>query len=448
MPGVVGVPLSRVPGHGEYGIVAGDGGLDGDGPPLCLIGLTAARLPDDGHDESRDGSRHGDLASAEPTCLVTAWSPGAEQIFGHRAAEIVGRPVSAIVPPERRAELQAALETIALGDDVPAYRTVWRRRDGRDVGVRVALNPLVAGTGEATAVAIVTDLGRTARVDERLRQAQRLTVIGAMSAGIAHDFNNLVTVMYGYNELVLAGLLADDPRREYLLEVRGAAERATRLTRGLLAFGRRKAGAGAVDVNALIRESEGIIRLLAGKYVHLTLSLCPDVAAVSAPATQIEQAIVNLCVNARDAMAGGGTLTVETRRVVLDAAAARAPRAQPGPYTLVAVSDTGIGMDASLLSRIWEPFFTTKDVGKGTGLGLSTLLAIVKDAGGFVSVESKPGLGTTFRLYLPAAGSRAEESDCPEFEECAALPVRIVSRPAPSSTADPGPVSRTAGRAR
>ena len=144
---------------------------------------------------------------------------------------------------------------------------------------------------------------------------------------------------------------------------------------------------------------------------------------------------MNLCVNARDAMAGGGTLTVETRRVVLDAAAARAPRAQPGLYTLVAVLDTGIGMDASLLSRIWEPFFTTKDVGNGTGLGLSTLLAIVKDAGGFVSVESKPGLGTTFRLYLPAAGSGTEESDCPEFEECAALPVRIVSRPAPASTA-------------
>ena len=239
MPGVVGVPLSRVPGHGEYGIVVGDGGLDGDARPLCLIGLTAARLPDDGHDESQ----HGDLASAELTCLVTAWSPGAEQIFGHRAAEIVGRPVSAIVPLERQAELQAALETIARGDEVPAYRTVWRRRDGRDVGVRVALNPLLAGTGEATAVAIVTDLARTARVDERLRQAQRLTVIGAMAAGIAHDFNNLVTVMYGYNELVLAGLLADDPRREYLLEVRGAAERATRLTRGLLAFGRRKAGA-------------------------------------------------------------------------------------------------------------------------------------------------------------------------------------------------------------
>ncbi len=283
----------------------------------------------------------------------------------------------------------------------------------------------------ATAIAVVTDLTGAATNEERLRQAQRLSIIGRMTTAIAHDFNNLLTVMFGYNELVLSSLAEQDPRREYLLEVRGGGVRASALTRSLLAFGRRRTPSVAVDVNMVIHDIEGMLRLLAGKHIQMTTSLCPTMTRVSAAPTQIEQIVVNLCVNACDAMPDGGSLSIETRQVLLDDEEAKVRHTAPGRYALLVVSDTGVGMNSALLARIWEPFFTTKKAGKGTGLGLATLLAIVKEAGGCVNVESVVGQGTTFRIYLPAAGRPAADGDKPGFEEVAPLSVRRQSTPQP-----------------
>jgi signal transduction histidine kinase/CheY-like chemotaxis protein len=247
-------------------------------------------------------------------------------------------------------------------------------------------------------------------IEEQLRQAQKMEALGRLAGGVAHDFNNLLTAILIYSELLLQRLDPADPLRNQIEEINKAGNRASSLTRQLLAFSRKQIlQPKVIDLNSVIEEMRDMLRRLIGEDVDLITALDPMLNKVKADPGQIEQVIMNLAINSRDAMPQGGTLTIETANVVLDNT--NSPRTHEGNYVMIRVSDTGCGMDKETLSRIFEPFFTTKEEGKGTGLGLSTVYGIIDQSGGYVQVESEPGEGTTFRLYIPQV---EEEAIAPE----------------------------------
>jgi PAS domain S-box-containing protein len=241
------------------------------------------------------------------------------------------------------------------------------------------------------------------QTEDQLRHSQKMEAIGRLAGGVAHDFNNLLSVVLGYSTLVLASLEPDDPRAADIAEIKTAGERAAKLTKQLLAFSRQQVLAPAVvDLNDIVSRMDAMLRRVIGEDIKLRTVMEQGLGRVKVDEGQIEQVIMNLAVNARDAMPGGGTLTIATNNVVLDEEYARSHRGvSPGPHVSLVVADAGVGMNAQVQSRIFEPFFTTKEKGKGTGLGLSTVLGIVEQSGGSIEVESHAGLGTTFKVHLP-----------------------------------------------
>ena len=253
--------------------------------------------------------------------------------------------------------------------------------------------------------------------ETELRQAQKMEAVGRLAGGIAHDFNNLLTAILGYGNLLHMKLTPGDPSRNDVEEILSAGKRATDLTRQLLAFSRRQVLMPKIlNLNTVVEDVGKILKRLIGEHIELTTRIQPELGRVRADPGQVEQVIMNLAINARDAMPDGGRLTIETRDADLDVSyAIRHEDVQPGPYVMLAVSDTGAGMDAETQARIFEPFFTTKERGKGTGLGLSTVYGIVRQSGGHIWVYSEPGRGSTFKVYLPRAETRSETHKVPVF---------------------------------
>ncbi|MGE0735079.1 MAG: ATP-binding protein [Alphaproteobacteria bacterium] len=337
-------------------------------------------------------------------------NPAMESITGYTVAESVDLPSRVLsgeaLDPHAGERLRAA---IAAG--APFRDEVMRlRKDGKWIWVDLSVAPLRDATGVPTHwVLIQSEVTERRNLESQLRQAQKMEAVGQLTGGVAHDFNNLLTVILG-NAAMLAEKLADNPKLRGLAEmIRMAGDRGAALTRRLLAFARRQALRPAnVDVTKLLLEFEPLLRRSVGETIDLKWSAQPDLRLAHVDPAQLESALVNLAINARDAMPDGGTLAIEASNVELDNLFAReSPDVKPGSYVLVAVSDTGSGMTPDVQERAFEPFFTTKDVGKGSGLGLSMVYGFLKQSGGHAKIYSEPGHGTVVKLFLPVADAGA-----------------------------------------
>ena len=341
---------------------------------------------------------------------VLAANPALAAMLGYGSAdELVGLDIAGEVYADA-AERGALLRQLHQGP-VATGEVGWKRKDGGRITVRVRLRKDRGRGGESDRLeGLAEDVTQQRSLESQFRQAQRLEAVGRLAGGVAHDFNNILTAITGYSDLLLSDLPPGDPKRGDVEEIRAAAARAASLTRQLLAFSRKQVlRTRVLDLNALLRTLERMLQRLIGEDVRLETALAPDLGAVRADPGQIEQIIMNLAVNARDAMPSGGRLTIETANVVLDEGHARQhPGAAAGPHVLLAVSDTGVGMDEDTRAHLFEPFFTTKEQGKGTGLGLATVYGIVKQSGGHVWAYSEPGHGATFKIYLPRVDEAPE----------------------------------------
>ncbi|HWR49671.1 MAG TPA: PAS domain S-box protein [Bryobacteraceae bacterium] len=334
------------------------------------------------------------------------------QVTGWSRDELIGANwLERCIPAHERDKLKALFRDSASGGPFPLhYGNSLLTRDGTERWIEWDNSPLRAEDGRLAGTASLgRDLTRQRTLEEQLRQSQKLEAIGRLAGGVAHDFNNLLTVISGYTELLLAEHKHRGPSRLPLEAIRTASQRATELVQQLLAFSRKQMLQPKVlDVGAILHESVKMLHRLIGEHIELTCRSDPALSNIEADPGQIHQVIMNLALNARDAMPNGGTLTIEAANAALDEGyAACHPDVQPGRYVRLTFIDTGCGMDEATRERIFEPFFTTKGVGKGTGLGLSTVYGVVKQSGGHIAVSSQPEHGTTFEVYLPAANRRA-----------------------------------------
>jgi PAS domain S-box-containing protein len=339
---------------------------------------------------------------------ITSWNPYAEQLYGWRAEEVLGLTRHEVFGAGiEEADAQAA-EALARGESWSGEMTLTRR-DGRRLTVIATRSPVQDSTGRTIGVVgVSTDLTEQRNLQEQLRQSQKMEAVGMLAGGVAHDFNNVLTVIGGNVSLLLADTPADDPRQEDLREIRQAAERAASLTRQLLAFSRRQIlKPQSLQVGSLVSGMLPMLRRLIGEDVELHFVARDEGASVEADPGQMEQVLMNLTVNARDAMPGGGRISIETAEVEFDGSQRGwdGSLIPAGRYVMLAVSDTGSGMPAEVMGHIFEPFFTTKEVGRGTGLGLSTVYGIVRQSGGHVWVYSEVQLGSVFKIYLPAVAA-------------------------------------------
>lgn len=349
-------------------------------------------------------------------------SPSYERVLGYSSEEMQQASGMELVHPEDRQQVEEAAQS-ARGTGVGRrieYR--MRHKDGTWRFLESTASAIEDADGKPGTLVIVNrDITDRRGLEEQFRQSQKMEAVGRLSGGIAHDFNNILGVIIGYGEILEERMEANDPLVGCVQEILGAGRRAASLTRQLLAFSRQQVlEPKVVDLNGIIADTEKMLGRLIGENVELCTVLDSTLPTVKADQGQIEQVMLNLCVNARDAMPSGGKVTVKTENVLVDEVVARqySYPFKPGPYVLVTVTDTGVGMDAATQAHIFEPFFTTKEKGKGTGLGLATVYGVVKQSDGYIEVHSELGVGTTFKIYLP----RVDEPLDPEKDSPGATP--------------------------
>jgi PAS domain S-box-containing protein len=350
---------------------------------------------------------------------ITSWNKGAERIYGYSPEEVVGKNIAILAPADRPDEIPEILRKIARGERVEHREAVRISKGRRRLDVSISVSPLRDSSGEiAGASSIARDITAQKRTEAQLRQSQKMEAVGLLAAGLAHDFNNILGIVNACMEFLRDRI---DPKVEhsvYLENIRDAINQGKALTKQLLTFSRSTLVQPQIfDLHVQLRGISKLLRPLLGVDIEISiLSRSPE-TIVEADPIQLDQVVVNLAMNARDAMPEGGKLILETGLIEFDDAFGDRHQTLPrGKYVLLAVSDTGVGMDEATLSRIFEPFFTTKEVGKGTGLGLATVYGIVKQIGGHIFVYSEPGNGTTFKIYLPSADHQLGQASEPRVE--------------------------------
>ncbi len=363
------------------------------------------------------------IISADGGGDITFWNRSAEATFGYSESEVLGRPITMLIVESDRAAYKAALPDPNADDLTFGHiiEVTGLRKDGSRFPCEFSLAALHGREGTAFTAVVRDVIERKQSQDtlkqreEQLRQAQKMEAIGRLAGGVAHDFNNLLMAIHGYAEMLIHNLAPGDERRTDAEEIVKAADRAAGLTRQLLAFSSRQViTQQAVALEQLVQNMQNMLQRLIGSEIQISTEVWPDLTPVLVDTTQVEQILVNLVINARDAMPGGGKITIELRNVELDKIGVAAhPGLQAGDYVEMAISDTGSGMDAETLSRIFEPFFTTKESGKGTGLGLATVYGIVQQNNGAIEVHSRLGHGTTFYIYLPRATDLGKPAPMP-----------------------------------
>ena len=340
---------------------------------------------------------------------IVSWNAAAEAIYGYSASEVLGRPRTVLLAADRTDDWDAIVDKLKRGENIARFETVHVRKGGQRIDVSMTMSPVKDAHDEIIGTAAITrDVSDRRLLEKKLRQAQKMEAVGQLAGGIAHDFNNLLSVINGHCELLEQELPPQAATTRNCEQIKKAGERAAGLTRQLLAFSRQQVLEPTVlDLNGVVTELGKMLKRVIGEDIEFTTHLDSKLERVKADRGQIEQVILNLVVNARDAMPHGGRLTIETASVTVDETFARDHRPQePGRYVRLAIHDTGIGMDADTQARIFEPFFTTKEVGKGTGLGLSTVYGVIRQSGGHIWVTSQLGRGSTFEIYLPTVQER------------------------------------------
>jgi PAS domain S-box-containing protein len=343
-------------------------------------------------------------------------NPAFARVTGYELSEVLGKNPRLLKSGQQSPEFYREMWQTLTAGGVWKGRLTNRRKDGTCYEQEGSISPIRDAMGRITNyVAVMRDVSRERQLEQQLHQAQKMEAVGRLAGGVAHDFNNLVMVINGYGDMLL-GLAREGPVRRYAEEIKRAGERATLLTRQLLAFSRQQVlSSQPLNLNTIVTSTEKILRRLIGEDIELETRLGNDLGSIRADAGQIGQVIMNLAVNARDAMPKGGRLVIETSSVQVEPGrmAASGP-VPPGPYVVLAVSDTGCGMSAETQARMFEPFFTTKEAGKGTGLGLATVYGVVTQSGGFIECASEAGKGTTFRVLFPRINALPETRPEPE----------------------------------
>ena len=399
---------------GEERIIQSSGSIETDeqGQPIRMFGtaqdVTEHRRIEQELRQSEERYRdlvenaHDIIYSHDLKGNYTSINKAGEQITGYSLAETLNLNIADTVAPEYLDKAKEMLAKKLAGEKVTAYEMQILAKNGRRVTVEVNTKLMLHNGVPVGIQGIARDVTERKLLEEQLRQSQKLEAIGQLAGGVAHDFNNLLTVIGGYSSILLGKLPQDSPHRSSIEEIKKAGDRASGLTRQLLAFSRKQILQPKVlDLNIVVTDLEKMVRRLIGEDIDLLTVTSPVLGKVKADPGQIEQVLLNLIVNARDAMPKGGKVTIETSNVVLSEEYAQRHAALPGAYVMLAVSDTGCGMDAEIQPRVFEPFFTTKGSVKGTGLGLATVYGIVKQSGGNIWVYSEPGQGSTFKIYLP-----------------------------------------------
>jgi PAS domain S-box-containing protein len=391
--------------------------------------------------------------------VITSWNRAAQQLFGYTAREAIGQPISILIPAERHDEEPGILERIRRGERIDHYETVRQRKDGSLIDISLTVSPVRDAQGKITGAskiarditdrryaqkelrrakddlaraneelakrveertldlsqakaALLRDIEEQNRLQEQLRQAQKMESIGTLAGGIAHDFNNILNIIKGYVSALGENPAVDEHFAANLKVIDDAIERGTATVRQLLTLARKaEAHLESTNANDIISELAKLLKQTFPKTINVSLQLDRRLPSMLADPSQISQVLLNLCVNARDAMSSGGSLTLRTTLVHRRTVAERHGEAEAPWYVCIEVVDTGVGMDPAVRSRIFEPFFTTKETGQGTGLGLSVVYAIIKNHHAVIDVESQPGRGTTFRLYLPIASVKEKSSE-------------------------------------